>query len=256
MPDSFIMFTPLLVFAIVALLGFVGCDYLLGIKEFPPATAVTRVFRQAGNPSGGKGPFIVSYSPTVSDDNVLVLISLHWASSGSPSPVPDITVNGAPPTQVTMDNFNPQSVAHFFANNLSGPINASVGLTANSNTAWDFCVIIYSNADQSSSPLNSPISRQGTAQGTIPDAANQLSITSAVDHLIYAVAVSQSGGGVLGGNLAPGTDFVSVASPIGFFLVEELSVTQQTTQPVVPSANVSGGARWYFFAADIKNASG
>jgi hypothetical protein len=44
MPDSFIIFTPLLVFAIVALFGFVGCDYLLSIKDFPPATAVTRVF--------------------------------------------------------------------------------------------------------------------------------------------------------------------------------------------------------------------
>jgi hypothetical protein len=256
MPDPFLIFTPLLVFAIVALLAFVGCQLVFNLDEVPPLTTVTRVFQQTGNPSGGKGPFTASYTPASSDTNLLVLISLHWASSGSPPPLPDITVNGALPTQVTMDNFNPQSVAHFFANNLSGPINASVGLTANSNTAWDFCVTIYSNADQSSSPLNSPISRQGTAQGTIPDAANQLSITSTVDHLIYAVAVSQSGGGVLGGNLAPGTDFVSVASPIGFFLVEELSVTQQTTQPVVPSANVSGGARWYFFAADIKNASG
>jgi hypothetical protein len=165
-------------------------------------------------------------------------------------------VNGAVPTQVTVDIFNPQAVAHFSANDLTGPISVSVGLSANSNTAWDYCVTIYSHADQGASPLNSPVSRQGTAQGTIPDAANQVSLNSSVDHLVYAVAVSQSGGGVLGGNLATGADFVSVASPIGFFLVEEMSVTQQTTQPVVPSANASGGARWYFFAADIKNASG
>jgi hypothetical protein len=255
MIDAFILLTPILVFAILALSAFVGCDRLLGLQEvYPPPDVlpVTRIFQQAANQNSGKGPFTVSFSPLASDANLIVLVSIHWGNSGGATAA--ITVNGAAPQAIESDLFNPQAVAHVFASGLSGPISVSIALSSNSNTAWDYCVSIYSNADQSSSPFNSPVSRQGTAQGAIPDSANQISITSSSNNLIYAVANSQVAGGVLGGNLAVGAGFSLVASPSSYFLVEDLAVDDQTTEPVIPAVSASGGARWYFFAAEIKHA--
>ena len=114
---------------------------------------------------------------------------------------------------------------------------------------------IYKNADQSNNPFNSPQSRQGTIQGTIPDSANQFSLMSSDRHLIYAVAVSLLAGSVLGGNLSVGAGFSPVASPSSYFLVEEQTVDGMTPEPVLPTASVSGAARWYFFAMEIKSAS-
>lgn len=255
MTDAFILLTPLLVFAILALFAFVGCDRVFRIDPVtapPDVLPVTRIFQQAANQNSGKGPFTVSFTPAASDANMLVLVSIHWGNSGGATAA--ITVNGTAAQTIESDLFNPQAVAHFFANNLSGPITVSIALSSNSNTAWDYCVSIYSNADQSSSPFNSPVSRQGTVQGTIPDSANQISITSSPNNLIYAVANSQVAGGVLGGNLSIGAGFNLVASPSAYFLVEDLAVDDQTTEPVIPTVSVSGAARWYFFAAEIKPA--
>jgi len=253
MTDLFLILTPFLVLAVIALLGFIGCDRVLGLAPVSAVSAVSRVFQQSANLAAGAGPFTATYTSPAGESGLIVIVSLHWGGSGGATP--KITVNNNPPQPIESDTFNPQTVAHFFANQLgAGQIDVSVALTSGSNTAWDYCITIYKNADQTSSPFNSPLARQGTAQGTIPDAANQISFTSSNDNLIYAVAMSQLAGSMLGGNLSAGTDFAAVASPSSYFLVEEQTVDGMTTEPVIPSASVSGGTRWYFFATEIKHA--
>src|SRR5689334_718879 len=118
MMDVLIVLTPVLVLAIVALVGFIGCDRVLGIAPvgppLPPVTA--HIFQQSANLAAGSGPFTFTYTPAADETNLLVLISLHWGGSGGAQP--KITVNGNAPQQIESDTFNPQTVAHFFANQL------------------------------------------------------------------------------------------------------------------------------------------
>lgn len=255
MIDPFIVLTPILLLGVVALLGFAGCSNLFGITKIPYSPPVARVFQQAANQNSGVGPFTVTYTPAPDAADVAVVVSVHWGSSGGAAA--KIAVNGVTPQTVESDAFNPQTVAHFLANNIdlsSGQIDVSVGLSSSSNTAWDYCVSVYTNVDQTTS-FDSPVSRQGTAQGTIPDAMNSVSINSSAGQMIYVAAVSQTTGGFLGGNLSAGSGFNLVSGPISYFLVEDLPIDSNTTEPVAPVATVAGGARWYFFAMEINFSS-
>jgi len=247
MSAALIFLTPIFVLAIVALLGFVGCDIALGIPPIPPRVAISRVYQFAGNQASSRGPFPVTYSPPSASDEFAVVISMHWGNSGGATA--QVTVNGATPQTIQTDTFDPQAVAHFIVNGVkadtSGMINVSVGLSSNSQTAWDYCVSIYDKVNQT----NFNTQRQGTAQGSIPDAVNAISINANANDLIYAVAVSQKTGGFLGGNLSANPSFTLVETPINYFLVEDLQVDKTTAmQPVLPTATASGGAKWYFFA--------
>jgi len=253
MPAALTFLTPIFVLAIVALLGFVGCDVVLGLSPISPIVAISRVYQVAANQGSGKGPFTVPYSPASSSDKFAVVISMHWGNSGGATA--QVTVNGSMPQSIQTDTYDPQAVAHFIANGVqadnSGMINVSVGLSANSATAWDYCVSIYNNVNQTS-PYEFNTQRQGTAQGPIPNAVSPISINSNKNDLIYAVAVSQKAGGFLGGNVSANASFNVVENPINYFLVEDLQVDSNTMQPVMPAASASGGANWYFFAMLLK----
>lgn len=249
MPAALIFFTPILVLAIVALLGFVGCDRLLGLTAIPPMVAISRVFQHAGNQGSGRGPITVTYPPGSVSDQFAVVISMHWGNSGGATA--QVTVNGATPQSIETDTLDPQAIAHFIANGVkadnTGMINVSIGLSANSATAWDYCVSIYNNVNQTN-PYGSNTQRKGTAQGSIPAPPNTISINSSPNDLIYAVAVSLTTNGVLGGTVSANSPFTLVESPINYFLVEDLQVDNTTPQPFNPNATVSGAAMWYFFA--------
>jgi hypothetical protein len=124
----------------------------------------------------------------------------------------------------------------------------SVGLSSNLQTAWDYCsVSIYNNVNQTN-PYGSNTQRQGALQGSIPTRRMPSASTSAND-LIYAVAVSQKTGCVLGGNLSTNPPFTLIEAPINYFLVEDLQVdTTTASQAVLPAATASSRANWYFFA--------
>jgi hypothetical protein len=249
MPAALIFLTPILVLAIVALLGFVGCDRVLGLTHFPQTGPISRVYQVAGNQASGKGPFTVTYSPASASVQFAVVISMHWGDSGGATA--QVAVNGATQQAIQTDTFDPQAVAHFVVNNVNadsmGMITVSVGLSSNSATAWDYCVSIYNNVNQTN-PYGSNAARQGTTQGSIPDTANAISITSSANDLIYSVAVSQTTGGFLGGTVSANAPFTQVENPVSYFLVEDLQVDNNTAQPVSPTATVSGAAKWYFFA--------
>ena len=253
MPAALIFLTPIFVLAIVALLGFVGCDVLLGLTPITPIVAISRVYQHAGNQASGKGPATVTYTPGSASDQFAVVVSMHWGNSGGATA--QVTVNGAAPQSIETDAFDPQAVAHFLANSVqadnTGVINVSVGLSANSATAWDYCVSFYNNVNQAN-PYDSNTQRQGTAPGPIPGGGSPISISSNPNDLIYAVAVSQKAGGFLGGNLSPTAPFTLVESPINYFLVEDLQVDKNTIEPVIPNATALNGANWYFFAMALR----
>src|SRR5260370_22490713 len=132
MTDLFLILTPFLLLAVIALLGFIGCDRVLGLTTVnPPASGVTRVFQQSANSAAGGGPFTATYTPPTGESGLIVIVSLHWGGSGGATP--KVTVNNNPPQQIESDTFNPQTVAHFFANQLgTGQIDVSVALTSGS----------------------------------------------------------------------------------------------------------------------------
>ena len=254
MPAALIfLLTPVFVLAIVALLGFVGCDRVLGLTPITPIVAISRVYQYAGNQASGKGPFTATYSPASGSAQYAVVVSMHWGNSGGATA--QVTVNGVSQQPIETDTFDPQAVAHFVVNGVeadnTGMINVSVGLSANSATGWDYCVSVYSNVNQTN-PYGSNTQRQGTTQGSIPGGGSPISINSNPNDLIYAVALSQKSGGFLGGNVSANAPFTLVESPINYFLVEDLQVDENTMQPVVPTAAASGGANWYFFAMALK----
>jgi hypothetical protein len=53
MIDLFVILTPILVLGIIALLGFVGCDQVFGLKPVDPRISVDAVFPDSGTPAGG-----------------------------------------------------------------------------------------------------------------------------------------------------------------------------------------------------------
>jgi hypothetical protein len=340
MIDSFVLLTPILLLGIVALLGFVGCNWVFGLGEVQLEVTVDSVTPNSGPTSGGTlvritgGPFYAGAAvtfdgipatgvlidaganavdattpqhpsglvdvtvantgnqgsgtlsggyhyaavahlvtvpasgndgplgssrtavvPAFPGNGKLILVTVQWGGNAT------VTLTGASFTLLTSDNLQPQQVATYYANNVSGSITVTATLSAGSSTNFNLFVSAYDNADP-----NSPPDPQAPAQGSgtklmLPFATNILNISA--DDLIYAVAVTRDAGFVLSGTVAAGTSpnpvFMSEGASTGILIEDYVlmptDIPPAQTQIQVTATNTTGTAtsKWYLVAMRIKH---
>lgn len=255
MPDPFVILTPLFLLGIVALLGFVGCDRILGLTPIEPIMDVTNIGQtmivHGSNNSGGA---IAQASVSFSDRPKLIVVTVVWPTGGGT--LSALTVTGGsfqPPLKA--DVWSGYNVQTLVAANVPTGANVAISATLSSPSTpspWFMCVTVYDNVDQSN-PTYSPSSANSTTSATItPISLNALEGSD----LIYAVAIAQTAASSFAnftGQLSPSSGFTAEQS-LGYVLVEDQVTT--AVGPVSVGADTTGTntAKWYLVAIGIKHA--
>jgi hypothetical protein len=87
MIDWFVILTPILLLAIVALLGFVGCDKVLGLITFaPPVQHVQTTVK-----TGTSGTDTLIADSLTLKGGELIIVTVQWKSAAAPSSTPSLT---------------------------------------------------------------------------------------------------------------------------------------------------------------------
>ena len=247
MIDPYVLLAPILLLGIVALLGFVGCDIVLGLNEIYPPGKVVHLQTVT---TTGTGTTLAASLPDMSGgQSQLVVVTVEWGGNAT------VTLSGAAFTEVETDNLNPQKVATFFANNVIGAITVTSTLSAPTTTEANLLVSAYNLT--SGNP-----DAAGSANGSGTDAVlpMQTSGLKAGD-LVYSVVIARSGGAVLSGALVPGSapSFMAEAGQGSYHLVQDYlleSADVAAGQINVTATNTTGTptSLWYVFAMRISHA--
>ena len=242
MIDLFVFLTPILVLGIIALLGFVGCDLVFPL-EAPPGK-VTHL--QTATMTGVGTTLSASLSDFGSRTDQAIIVTVQWGGNAN------VTLAGATFSLLESDFLNPQRVATFFVNGVSGPVTVTATLDAPTTTEANLIVSAYQFVG--GAPAQASFAN-GT--GTTATLALQSSASSAGD-LVYSVAIARSGGAVLNGALSPSTgpDFTAEAGQGSYHLVQDYvlqDVDVAAGQINVTATNTAGTptSLWFIFAMRI-----
>ncbi len=249
MIDWFVILTPILLLAVVALLGFVGCYQ--DVFVLPPLVLhVQTVVTQAS-----AGTNQVTAGPLTLYGGELIVVAVQWSSAISGPEMPGLT--GAPFSPVNGGGpflWNNMSVQIFSAFNPAG--NTQLTVTASlprfSTVPWNLCVSAYSGVDENT-PLYSPQTSKLNYVGNNPQTP-PLNIGS--DDLVYAVAFAANSDGLFPGNnsLAAGAGFTAEFPAITNPLVEDGNGSNPVVAQVTNS-NPDPNAKGFIFAMGLKSAS-
>jgi hypothetical protein len=247
MLDPFLILTPILLLAIVALLGFVGCYQDVSIT--PSALMhVQTVVKSA--PAGTKS---VTADPLTLQGGELIVVAVQWSSAISGPDMPGLTgasfspVNGGGPFA-----WNGMSIQIFSA--LNPPGNTQLAVTAsllrNSTVSWNLCVSAYIGVDDNA-PLYSPQTSNLNYVGNKPQTP-PLNISTG--DLAYAVAFAANSDGTFPGNnsLTAGPGFTSEFPAITNPLVEDGNGSNPVIAQVTNS-NPEPNAKGFIFAMGLKS---
>jgi hypothetical protein len=247
----FIIATPILLFGVVALLGFIGCDRVFGLETVVLPTAVTN-FQSliVQGDDAGNAQTAVSFSGSPK----LIVVTLFYETGGSAS----LSVTGGafqPPFK--SDSWSSYVIESSYAANVPPGQNITVAATVSGQAGhrWYMCVSLYDQADPSN-PVYSPNSANSIANGVIaPLTVNAL----AGDDLIYSVVAVQNSGAsfLITGSLAvvSGPDAFQLEASNGPILVQDKQVTAPQTFSVSADTSGTNAGRWYILAAGIKHGS-
>ena len=255
MPDLFVTLTPLLLLGVIFLLGFVGCDIILGLNQLEPRKDVsnigqTMIVQGSNGPGGATAQATVSFS----DKPKLIVATVVWPTGGGT--LSSLMVTGGtfqPP--VKTDQWSGYSVHTALAPNV--PTGSSITVTAtlsspSTPSPWFMCVTVYDNADPTN-PAFSPTSLSSTTTAVITPIS--FSVPDAND-LIYAVAIAQpmsSSFANFTGQLAPASGFTAEQN-LGYVLIEDQPQSAVGTVSVGADTTGTNAAKWYLIAVGIKHA--
>ncbi len=260
MIDGFVILTPILLLAIVALIGFVGCDNILGLSPVPsPVEHVQTTVK-----TGASGTSTITADPLTLMGGELIIVTVQWKSAAAPPSTPSLT--GANFTAITVGGqgteqyfWNGLAIQSFWATNPQGNTSLSVkaALMDGSNPSpslsiWNLCVSAYSNVESGVAPY-SPQASVATYVGLTPTTAAAINLGDG--DILYAVGFAADSNGTFPGNnpLAAGSgltaEFPSVTNP----LVEDGGSGTISAQVTNRSNNPS--AKGFILAMGIKVAS-
>ena len=252
MIDGFVILTPILLLAIVALLGFVGCERLFDVAGGPNTIPVQHV--QTTVKTAPPGTDTITADPLTLQGGELIIATLQWRSGSVQQPTPLLTGgNFAPVSGGGPFSWNGMNVQSFFAFNAQGSTSVSVEalIMGGSNIQWNLCVSAYDNVDLQD-PLYSPVQNGPAFVGTNPQTP---AINISDGDLVYAVVFAANNNGTFPGttSIAAGPDFTAEFGSATNPLVED----GNTGNPIVAQAAVSGDAnpRAFIFAMGLKTAS-
>ena len=206
--DFFLLFTPLLLLPVIALLAFAGCSFQ------PRPAEVTHVQTVVETQSAGSNSITAELDKVFGGE--LVVAVVQWrplVAADEPSlPAGFTTPSGFGPFP-----WNGMQVKIFLGQNSQGNTDLTVTATLphNSASTWNLCVSAYSVVNQDS-PTSSPVTLSYT--GSTP---NTPGLTIGPYDLVYAVAFAADSDGTF-----PGSDNTLKAGP-GF------TAESQTANPLV-----------------------
>jgi hypothetical protein len=248
MIDAFVLLTPILVFGIVALLAFVGCDLVFSIPPIPPPVAhvQTTVNR------GAAGTDTITADPLSLEGGELIVVTVQWSSPAVQPPNPVLTglvfapvVGGGP------FPWNNMRVQAFVATNpeQNTQLAVEVTLAGGSSATWHLCVSAYKDFDENT-PVYSPQQNGPGFIGTNPQAPT---ISGGNGDLVYAVAFGADNNGTFPGNnfFTPGPGFAAEFPPITNPLVED-AVSNAPTAAQATNTTQALNPRGFIFAMGVK----
>jgi hypothetical protein len=247
MVDPYLLLTPVLVLAIIALLAFVGCDIVWRIPEVGLPGKVAHL--QTVTTTGTGTTLAATLPDPGGGQSQLIVATVEWGGSAT------ATLTGSTFTQIQIDNLNPQKVATFFASHVIGAITVTATFSTPTTTEANLVVSAYGVTGGSPDAA-------GSAHGNGPDAALQMQ-TSGLSRgdLVYAVVIARSAGAVLSGALAPGSapEFTAEGGQGSYHLVQDYGLEDADVtagQINVTATNTTGTptSLWYVFAMRIPHA--
>ena len=166
MVNWFVIFTPILLLAMVALFGFVGCDPIFGIHSTglaPPNAEVgyvnTVVYAESATGNGGAD--IASVDATLTDlqGGELIVVALQWKGN-PPTFTPNLTSVADAYPWMLETSAPPKTMSYIQLFRAINPANAAqftVTVHVNSVAAWSVCLSAFNNVNldaPTASPLN------------------------------------------------------------------------------------------------------
>lgn len=253
MLDLFLILTPVLLLAIVALLGFVGCYQ--NITYTPPALMHVQTVVATASANTNK----VSANPLTLGGGELIVVALQWSASTGGANLPGLTgasfspVNGGGPfVWYEIDTTHNMMVQIFSAMNPAGNTQLAVtaSLLQDSTVPWNLCVSAYSGVDENA-PLYSP---QTSKLGYVGNNPQTPPLNLGAGDLVYAVAFAANSNGSFPGNnpLSPGPGFTAEFPAITNPLVED----GNGSNPVIAqatNADTDPNAKGFIFAMGLKS---
>lgn len=249
MLDLFLILTPVLLLAIVALLGFVGCYQDVTVTP-PTIIHVQTVVTSA--PANTKS---VTAEPLTLDGGELIVVAVQWRTAIAGPQMPGLTgasfsqVNGGGPFA-----WNNMSVQIFSAFNPPGNTQLTVAATLpqNSTVTWNLCVSAYSGVDENA-PLYSPQISKLNYVGNNPQTPP---LNIGTGDLVYAVGFAANGDGTFPGTnaLTAGAGFTAEFPAITNPLVEDGNGSNPVVAQVTNS-NPDPNAKGFIFAMGLKSAT-
>lgn len=219
MLDPFLILTPVLLLAIVALFGFVGCSPTFVVLT---ANAVQHVqttisSHAPGTDAGGDTATINADLPGLQGGELLIA-TVQWQSPQAP------ILTGANWTQVAGGGpflWNNMSIASYWATNPEGntAVTAEAILDGGSNVTWNLCVSAYNGAASATAPY----SPEASDTGYIGPAPTAPAINLGPGDMLYAVGFAADPDGTFPGStsLAAGPGLTAEFSAVQNPLVED-----------------------------------
>lgn len=253
MIDGFVILTPLLLLAVVALLGFVGCDQIFGLVQTHLAGVgyvSTVVFVEPANES----TLTAVLSGLTGGE--LIVITLQW-SGNTPTFAPNLTSAAGPYTWQLQSSTPPKKISDIQVLTAMNPDNSAqftLKVTLSSVVPWTLCLTALNQVD-ADAPTYSPQTVQASTS------ANSSAQTDAIGlgdgDALYAIGIAaDANGNILSaqGNLAPGPGFTSDYPGTTNVLIELLFASGgNQSLPAVVNNTQNATANLFVFGMGIKN---
>ena len=251
MIDGFVILTPLLLLAVIALLGFVGCDQVLGLTQAYEGTAYvnTAVFVEPATTN------TVTAVLSGLSGGELIVITLQW-SGNAPTFTPHLTSAAGPYTwelQTTAASKKISAIQVLTAMNPDNSAQFTVTVTLSSVVPWSVCLTAFSTVD-ANSPTYSPQTVQASTSANSP--AQTSAIGLGESDALYAIGIAaDASGNILSaqGNLAPGSGFTLDYPGTTNVLVEHLFPNGNQSVAAVVNNTRNSSANLFVLGMGIKN---
>ena len=245
MIDWFVILTPFLLLAIVALLAFVGCDQLLGLNPTSLGSdqvgyVKTAVYVEPATPANGTSTATLNAILSGLQGGELIVVALQWKGN-PPTFTPNLMPAAGPYEWQLLTSVPPQTVSDiqlFTAMNPANSTQFTVQVKLNSVAPWSLCLSAYNTVDINA-PTYSPLIAQVSTSAINPVTTLQTApIGLSVGDALYAVSFAADANGSFppgANNLGSGPGFTLDNSGNTNPLVEHLITSDTGNNQSLPA---------------------
>ena len=244
MIDWFVILTPILLLAMVALFGFVGCDQLLGLSpttESPQLGYVkTAVYVEPATPMNGTSTTTFNGILSGLQGGELVVVALQWKGN-PPAFTPNLMSAAGPYEWQLATKVPPQTISDiqvFTAMNPANSAQFTVQVKLNSVAPWSLCLSAYNMVDTNAPTYSPQIVQVSTSANNPVTSLQTAAIGLSAGDALYAVGFAANGDGTFppgANNLAPGPGFTLDNSGNTNPLVEHLITSNLGSDQSLPA---------------------